>query len=444
MRIWMVPLAFFVLSCGKSTVKTTSTNVPAATAEKTEFDDFGSTASTNGQRAILTSRRDAGAYRTYLYDEAKTPKLFALSQTIPLGADEQELFSAMDSDGAWILTWRSSPSKTYLLLNSFDGSQQAQVLTTGSKVRDLAMAPAGQLVFAFTSRSNNADMVKIYSFTNATSPVLTEEANLKGESQAQFALSGSSLFVYTRLTQTDGSKTLKVRMRNSSGIWSEQESSLNIAASDTSLPSVASSKGLFYAGKLTSPRQRTKLGTYAERPDSYVPNVGVIDELKQFASLGVSPFDFSIASYRAEEPLALIDVSATLDADYLLLTGSDSYYCKTSTFGAHTLTLVRVSDGKVLPLFVKRDSGTVAWTGLMTQPCDYYDQAEIAKTQDFDTVISKAKLLSVVGTKVQILYETRITGDREVRRVSFDFGDWTSRNLSQIEFTDISQNPIVQ
>jgi hypothetical protein len=139
--------------------------------------------------------------------------------------------------------------------------------------------------------------------------------------------------------------------------------------------------------------------------------------------------------------LTLGHVSATADGAYVLLTGYEAWFCKNRTQASNVMLLVRMSDGASLPLLPTRENGTTPWTGLMSEPCSYFDQETIPKAQDFDTTLSNAQILSVSGSRVTLIYESKFTLDREIRRLSFDVSDWAAKTYANPVYTEISANP---
>lgn len=439
MRMIIIPIILVVLSCGESSSKEVDSSAPVATQENTLLDDFGAVVSEDGKRAVFTSRREARTYKTYLYDESKNPKWFALYKTIELGEGEQEYLTTSNNDASWVLTWRESPSTSYLLLNNFNGSSSTKLLTVGSKVREIALAPTGNQVLGFVSNTSSVDATMLYSFTSGSSLILTKEATLSGETHPQFVMVGADLYVFTHVLESNGSVKIKLRKR-SSGTWLEQSISQAINAIDARMPSVATSKGLYFGKNLRTPRLRKKLGTYEDKSKDYVANVGVISEWDHFASFSGAVVDMALGNLQNYAPLSLIDISATADGEYLLLTGNEVYFCKNKTLSTHALNLFRLSDGAVIPLHSTRETSTLPWTNLISNPCDYFDEETPAKNLDFDIQIGKAKIISVNGNSFQIAYETRASGDRETWRTSFQVSDWANKNIRDVIFTNMTQN----
>jgi hypothetical protein len=62
------------------------------------------------------------------------------------------------------------------------------------------------------------------------------------------------------------------------------------------------------------------------------------------------------------------------------------------------------------------------------------------KLQDFDITAVNGQILSVTGSRVTLIFESKYTGDREIRRLSFDASDWTAKTYANVVFTDISAN----
>lgn len=443
MRAWIGPLALCLISCGSSTTETTKTGTgTAAVAENPAYIDYAPQSSTDGQKMVFLSQRDLGAYRVFVYNEAAETKLERLSKTMTLEPGLNELSTSLSDDGNWILTWRYGSEKSYLLLNSFDQTQSTTLpLETESRLRELTLAPSGQRYFAYTERKNAADSVHIYSFTAGTPPVAAEEAVLSGEYGAQFAVSGSDVYVFTRKTGTNGDVTVQYRKRSAGGTWDLQTDTLALDNTDANIPSAASALGLVYAKSLGSVRLKAKLGTYETTAEGYQKNVGVVQEATQFQAFAASPVDLSAEAYRRNQPLTLGHISATADGAYLLLTGYEAWFCKNRTQASNIMLLVRMSDGASLPLLPTRDNGTTPWTGVVSEPCSYFDQETIPKAQDFDTTLSNAQILSVTGSRVTLIYESKFTLDREIRRLSFDVSDWAAKTYANPVYTEISANP---
>jgi hypothetical protein len=435
-------LALCLISCGSSTTETTTTGTgTAAVAENPAYIDFAPQSSSDGQKMVFLSQRDLGAYRVYVYNESAEPKLTPLSKTLVIEPATDELSTSLSDDGNWILTWRYGTEKNYLLLNSFDQTQQTTLsLATDARLRELTFAPSGQPYFAYTERKAGTDSVHIYSSTPGTPLVTTEEAVLSGEYGAQFAVSGSDVYVFTRKATETGDVTVQYRKRSASGGWDLQTESLTLDAADAAIPAAASALGLMYGKSLESVRLKAKLGTYETTAEGYQKNVGVVQESQQFQAFSATAVDFSAETYRKYQPLTLGHLSATADGSYLLLTGYDAWFCKTRTQASNVMLLVRASDGATLPLLPTRDNGTEPWTGVVSEPCSYFDQDPIPKLQDFDTTAANAKILSVSGTRVTLIYESKYTLDREIRRLSFDVSDWAAKTYANPVFTEISAN----
>ncbi len=435
-------MALLLAACGSTDTKSTAVVGPTSATENPIYVDFASQSSSDGQKVAFLSRRDAGAYRVYLYNGSVEPKLVALNKSITLEPNTDELATSLSDDGSWSLTWRFNAEKNHLLLNSFDALQQITLsVDNDARLRDLALAPSGKRFLSYTQRKGGVDTVRVYSFTDTGTPVLTDEASFAGEYGAQFAVVGSDLYLFTRKSASAGQVTVQSRKSTGAGQWALDANTLTLAASDANGPSTASALGLLYAKKLDAVRLKPKLGTFSERPEGYQLNVGVAQGVEQFKAFSSTAFDALAPSYLTNEPLTVGTISATADGAYFLITGYDAWFCKTRTQPSNVLLLVRVSDGAVLPLLVNRTTGTVPWTGLASEPCSYYDQASFPVFLDFDTSLSSGQLLSVTNNKVQIVYESKITGDREVRRLSFEVTDWAAKTYSKAEFTDISANP---
>jgi hypothetical protein len=77
---------------------------------------------------------------------------------------------------------------------------------------------------------------------------------------------------------------------------------------------------------------------------------------------------------------------------------------------------------------------------LVAEPCSYFDQDPIPKLLDFDSTIANAQILSVTGNRVTLVYDSKYTIDRELRRLSFDVSDWAARTYANPVFTEISAN----
>ncbi|WP_141736528.1 hypothetical protein [Oligoflexus tunisiensis] len=442
MRSWIGPLAFWLISCGSSTTdETTTGNSTAAVAENTAYLDFAPQSSTDGQKLAFLSLRDAGAYRVYLYNESADPKLAPLAKTIAIEPATDELITSLSDDGNWILTWRYGTEKNYLLLNSFDLTQQTTLdLETGVRVRDLSLAPSGQPYFAYTERKAGVDSVHIYSFTPG-SPVATAAAPvISGEYGAQFAVSGSDVYVFTRKTATDGQVTVQYRKRSASGSWDLQPESLTLSAVDAAVPSAASAFGLIHAKTLATSRLKAKLGTYTTEAENYQKNVGVVQEAQQFQGFSATAVNFSAGDWLKYQPLTVGNISATADGAYVLVTGYDAWFCKTKVQPQNQMVLLNVSTGEALPLIPTRESGTEPWTGLVADPCSHFDQDPAPKAQDFDVSAVNGQILSVTGNRVTVIFESKYTGDREIRRVSFDVSDWAAKTYANVVFTEISAN----
>lgn len=440
MRPWIGPLAFWLISCGSSTTDTnTTTTGTTAVEEDPTYVDFAPQSSTDGQKLVFLSRRDAGAYRVYLYNESAEPKLSPLSKNIAIEPATDELGTSLSNDGNWILTWRNGTEKNYLLLNSFDQTQELKWdLSSDVRLRELTLAPSGQHYFAYTERKAGEDSVHIYAFTPGSPIAKVEEAVISGEYGAQFAVNGSDIYVFSRKAATAGEVTVQYRKRSAGGSWDLQTGELTLDAVDASVPSAASALGLIYAKSLDSLRLKAKLGTYETESEQYQKNVGVVQEALQFQAFGTSAVDFSPEAYRKNQPLTLGSVSATPDGAYLLLSGYDAWFCKTRTQSNNIMLLVRVSDGLTLPLLPSRETGTEPWTGLVSEPCTYFDQDPIPKMQDFDVTVANGQILSVTGDRVNMIFESKYTGDREIRRLSFDVTDWTAKTYANPVYTEIS------
>ncbi len=442
MRPWIGPLAFFLIACGSSNSNENNVAGPTSATENPIYADLASQSSTDGQKVAFLSRRDAGAYRVYLYNESAEPKLFALSKIVPLEPATDELATSLSEDGNWILTWRSGVEKNELLLNSFDGSQKTTLtLSSSARLRGLSLAPQGLDYFAYTERKAGVDSVRIYSFSTTGTPVVAEEAVLTEEYGAQFAVVGSDLYVFTRKLSTNGSAKVQYRKRVGPAQWSLDASTTTLSAADVESPTSASALGLLFASNLANPRLKTKQGTFANKPVGYQENVGIVQEVAQFQAFSTSPINLTGSIYRANEPLTLSNISTTPDGAYLLVSGYDAWFCKSRTVLSNLLLLLRVNDGAVLPLFVARETGKVPWTDLLNEPCAYFDQTTITRNLDFDTTLGQGQIVSVTGNRVTMLFESKITGDREIRRLSFDVTDWTAKTYAAPVFTDISANP---
>jgi hypothetical protein len=263
---------------------------------------------------------------------------------------------------------------------------------------------------------------------------------ISGEYGAQFAVVGSDVYVFTRKPTATGDVTIQYRKRSSGASWDLQTETLTLDTADAAVPSAASALGLFHAKSLDTVRLKNKLGTYETTAEGYQKNVGVVQEALQFQAFGATSVDFSTEAYRKNQPLTLGQISATADGAYLLLTGYDAWFCKVRTQASNVMLLVRVSDGATLPLIPTRDNGTEPWTGLVAEPCSYFDQDPIPKLLDFDSTISNAQILSVTGNRVTLVYDSKYTIDRELRRLSFDVSDWAARTYANPVFTEISAN----
>lgn len=58
--------------------------------------------------------------------------------------------------------------------------------------------------------------------------------------------------------------------------------------------------------------------------------------------------------------------------------------------------------------------------------------------QDFDVTVANGQILSVTGDRVNMIFESKYTGDREIRRLSFDVTDWTAKTYANPVYTEIS------
>jgi hypothetical protein len=421
-------LAFWLISCGSSTTDdnvTTGTGT-AAVAENQVYVDFAPQASSDGQKLA------------YLYNESTEPKLSALSTGIAIEPTTDELGTSLSDDGNWILTWRSGSEKNYLVLNSFDQTQQTTlVLSRGARLRELTLAPSGQRYLAYTERLAEVDSVNVYAFTPGSPVVTGEKTVIIGEYGPQFAVSGSDVYLFTRKVATGGKVTIQYRKRSTSGSWDLQAGTVTV---DAAVPSAASNLGLVFSKSLDVVRLKTKLGTFETATTEYQKSVGIVQEVTQFQGFSSSSVDFSAEDYRQNQPVTLGGLSATADGAYLLLNGYDAWFCKTRTQSSNVMLLVRVSDGATLPLLPTREAGAEPWTGIVSEPCSYFDQDPMPKLQDFDITAVNGQILSVTGSRVTLIFESKYTGDREIRRLSFDASDWTAKTYANVVFTDISAN----
>lgn len=441
MRAWIGPLALLAISCGSTTKTTTPTTGTTAVVENPIYVDFAPQSSVDGQKMVFLSRRD-GFYRVYLYNETADPKLNALSKGIAVEPATDELETSLSNDGNWILTWRSGTEKNYLQFNSFDLTQQGtKDLALDARLRDLTVAPGGFTNFAYTERREGADSVHIHAFTPGASVAIANELALPGEYQPQFAAVGTDLYVFTRKTVNSNQVLIQYRKLSGGGTWDLQPDTLTLNRADADAPSATSALGLFYAKGLDPVRLKTKLGTFTSTVEGYQTQVGVSQEAVQFNAFAGTTVDFSSAIYRANQPVALGNISITPDGAYLLLTGYDAWFCKSSTQISNVMVLVSTADGKALPLIPTRNTGTAPWTGLRSELCSYYENGTIAQLEDFDLTAGNAQILSVTNNRVTLIYESKYTGDREIRRLSFDVSDWTAKTYAKPVFTDISANP---
>jgi hypothetical protein len=402
------------------------------------YEDFSPYLAQDGQKAAFISRRDAGNYRVYLYDEALEGKRVLLADRLSLKPEEQEWTAALRSDAGWLAVYRAGPQGRAILLSDWSGQQSATIpVAAEARVLGVSLAPtAGINALAIVERVGVRDRVSVYTYdvvNGVVSASLSER--FEGEQQAQFALG-----VQGQLRLFTSSATgRKVRSWSGSG-WALDSSELALGAQDLKRRGSASAIGYLQAKSLNSVRTKKKLGTLTNKPQGYVDEVGVVDELVHFAPFGTTPLDFSIGNYRTYEPSVISTVSASTDGAYVLVTGGDTYFCKSRGQFFNVLLLVRTSDMSTVPVFMTRDIGKKSWTEITTDPCSVYDAAELASKKEFDLRIAGAQLIAVDGDRFTLLYESTLTGEREIRRATFKVESWTDRTVSGVTITDLSAN----
>ncbi len=409
------------------------------------FQDFDAMLSADGQHAAFLSRREAGAYRAFLYEDGSPTKLRLLSSMRPLGEAEEESSLALSRDGKWILVERQSPSSHKLILLNWSGQLFSEIeLAPQSQIIGLMLGDEAQPYLGFTERRGNTRSSKVFKFDILTAAT-TVIGQFDKESRPLLSSTSQGDFVLFTLAEIGNQNFWRTRKLDpSTSTWTDAESSPNLSQQgDSTAPAAASQLGLVYIETLNKPKLKPKLGSYSERPEGYVPDVGVLDSyryLDPFAA-ATAP-NFEAASFAANQPLTTANVSMTPDGAYALVTGNDNYFCKTRQLPVNFFQLLRMSDMAVIPLFVARTPGEVnaPWTQLSTDLCAIYD-AETPELE-VDGAISTAALAYGDGTTFRVVYESQRGGEKEVFRANFKVDDWPQKKLSEVAITNLSANNI--
>lgn len=449
MRFWLGILFVLGSACGDDSAREPVEN-PADKVrtldDSSNFQDFGAQLSSDGQRAAFISRRDAGSYRVYLYDETSQPKLKAFADRQPLEGTEAELNVALSQDGEWILLNRKSESTHRLILSRWDGQLVSELaLPNAAQLTELSITEgSARPYFAYATRTGSQTTIKVYSFDPNTAQA-SLVGQIDGASRPLLSPGPQGQLVLFSLAQTSNKFAWHARVFDpSSNTWSEAGSPQELGKSaDQNAPAAASPRGLVFASSLNKPKLKTKLGTNEDRPEGYVADVGVLDRLNlldPFNQGAGSLIDFEAANYKPFQPLAVTSLSLSSDGSYALITGSDTYFCKSRQLPLNFFQLVRLSDMVTIPLFAARSPGDAngPWTQLITDVCGVYD-AE-APSLEVDGGILRASLEGNAGNQFRITYESQRNGEREVYRASFAIEDWDRKAVNQSELTNLSEN----
>ena len=441
MRILLSFVAFSLLACGESKKDTTQVVDPTAIIpDFKNFEDSQGQLTSDGTRGVFVSQRLDGLYRVFSYDAAAQTKVNQFKSPDFPSASDQERLVAMTSDAAWLAIWRQSPTSSSIRISDWSGQMQATIdLPSDARVSGLAVVGAATPFaagldgfVAVSLRSTNGNVTEVYPISgNGSSISIAAKVSLTNEFQPNFAQDRT---LYS--SESIGSK-IKVHARRYIGAaWvdSGQTKVLKSFEVERSYPTQA---GLLYAANLVSNKLRPKSGSQVFSGTDVVTQVGVQDEVAVFNPYGNTSFSADSTSYKPYEPLSISSLSATSDASYVLVGGTDTYFCQNDkVLGAVTLTLVRVSDMATIPLLIARNPGETAWSQVISKPCEALDKGT---NLEYDQVIVASKILGTDGAKFDLLYETKVSGDREIRFVEFTL-DWASGSVQSALFKEISGN----
>ncbi len=421
------------LSCSDSTTQVTSINDPtAATPEQIEFEDYSGHVTSDGARGVFLSNRSGGISLAYSFDQTQPEKVKRLTSTE--GVEEKSV--VMTPDASWILIWQKSDSKSTLTLRdwagtnsrNFDLEPDDQVLST-SIVSDPSTLN-GYIGFSIRNKEGTTAKVVPVSLSNGT--VLFGNAeSWNNEDKLLFSASKKMYSVQ------EGTASKKIIARSWNGAsWVNESSTLELNAFGVSRGALGD-LGFLYPQTPKEKLIRNKSGNRDFSGSNESSKVGVVDDLVFFDATGATQIDFSKEQFRAKQPLSIASVSASTTGNYLLLMGSDTYFCEDAkTLPVVVMTLVRVSDLATIPFIVSKKTTDSNWSQLVTNPCSLFKMQE---TYEFDNTVVRASVYEINNGKLSILFESKATGDREIRFASFSV-DWNALEISDTTFSEVSEN----
>lgn len=446
MRYLLIPLslALFLSACTGSTKNNTGTPVNTRPIELLmKYEDFSPTMSSDGKRAAFISLRSEPDSRVYLYDESAAEKVFPLTSIAATDSGEQEWLASISPDGNWVLAYREKAgSAGRILLHHFSGTAEQSIsLPENTLVEELLFSPDNS-VFAVVQRAGSVRTLRTFAFSGDGTTVTTQEMpSFEKKSHARFAMVSNVLQLLVLDESSSTSRTVqKASYDAANKVFATFADAGTVDLFAAAKPLELGPNGLLSVTKLETAKQKALVGTADDLTTRAVPYENVIQQVNQLDVFAQStPYDFSAATYVAEEPLTVSSLSLSSDGEYMLATSNDSVYCKA---GARVITfyrLIRRSDMTVLPISVSRVTGTTAWTSVQVAHCSLVDSTEANVASDFDRSGYSGKIVGVNGNEFLIMVESIANGDREIRLLKFTV-DWTAKTLSDTSITEISSN----
>ncbi len=442
-------LSFIITACGDSSTTREGTG-PVQTApilKFVEFEDYDASFSSDGTKAAFLSNRTAGTPLAYYFDAAAETKLVRLDDKLSLDpADGRESWVSLNNSGSLVAFSRfnAAASTLQLIVAEPSGAARATLdLPAGASLSSLEFARGSDDYIAYVQRVLGVKTLKVFKVDRVAgaSVTLTEIRLLEGQDKAHFLLVNNSptLISFAALDTTSMSRAATIQSYDAAlQTWASSVVPVSTSISSLDRSLAVTQAGLISIDRLNPAKLRVRLGTSSTAgTDVAAEKVLVTEKASQNDVFAAAlNYDFANTNYVTTESLSLTSISGSLDGEYLLTTGLDSYSCIPAVYQLPVMKLIRRSDMQTVTLIPARATGTVPWSELATSPCVSYDKAGV---KDLDAAVSTAQLIGQDQGFFLVAYTSVIRGDSEIRLAKFKV-DFATDAISETSITDISAN----
>ncbi|RYZ57833.1 MAG: hypothetical protein EOP07_08745 [Proteobacteria bacterium] len=457
-------LGFFSLAllsaCGGSTSTTNNGPVQTATIDKLEqYEDFLPSYSSDGSKAVFISQRDAAAAvepaptilprlaHVYLYDASLADgTLKRYDDRLGLVPTEgKEFLTSLSTSGTWISLSRVTiaTGANQLIVGHFSGSSKTSIdLAAGHSINELGFAKGSDDYLVYVDRQSETKTVKVLKVSgDETAVTLEEVGSFPNQDHPLLNFIDGKLQLVSAATGMSLSSALTVQTMDPAapGVWTVSSDGTLAQSQFSSL--FVSKAGLITKQALTTSRSRKKNGSSVVQTTAAAELSLILEEAKQVDLFqSALTYNFNADSYLAVEPLAISNISGTLDGQILLISSLDSFACTAAPLQMPTQKLVRQSDSKVITFTIGKKTTETAWNEIITNPCGVVDNSIDGVSRQLDATASRAELVGMDGDYALVSIESLVRGDRELRLARFKM-DWDAGTVSDVTITDVSANP---